>query len=273
MSCYLRRKSRSELNAIKYTLRNKQMESSSSSSSSSSSKPWERSARLLQSNTRAELFDLLDLLSTICKNIIDSPQESKYRVIKLTNKAIQSRLVGRKGGIEFLTAAGFVTKTLDAAKVLQLDVIPGEENEQITELEESLEWLRTTVDTCIKMADTHQRQPHESCAEGMVQLRFPTGLTVIGGFARNDRARDVHSFACCFYNTDKSTCVRLRQSHNAKAAMDEHDLDKTLVGFTQLFDISLRSFLPQSLTPTPISFPYPLHHMYSWILVCFLGLH
>ena len=256
---------------------------SSSSSSSSSSKPWERSARLLQCNTRADLFDVLDLLSTICKNILDSPQESKYRVIKLTNKAIQSRLVGRKGGIEFLTAAGFVTKTVDNLKVLQLEMIPGEENEQMTELEESLSWLRTTIDTCIKMADTHQRQPHESCAEGMVQLRFPTGLTVIGGFARNDRIRDVLSFACCFYHVDKSSCVRLRQSHHAKAAMDDHDLDQTLVSsnppsilllflLLYLFFISLLHHLHHSLIHSSC-LPSIGLMIHRWIWECFLVLH
>ena len=169
-----------------------------------------------------------------------------------------------------------MTKTLDAAKVLQLEMIPGEENEQTMELEESLTWLRTTIDTCIKMADKHQRQPNESCAEGMVQLRFPTGLTVIGGFARNDQLRDVLSFACCFYHADKSPCVRLRQSHNAKAGMDEQDLDKTLVGyqprFTHPISTSLLSrflpFIPISLcchsflSSSAVTHSYPIAHSY-----------
>lgn len=184
---------------------------------------------MLSVNSRGELFDLVDILTMIVRNILSHPSDVKYRVIKLTNKVIQSRLVGRKGGIEFLSAAGFIAKTLDAQKVLELVGGDGDHSAaEMTELEESLSWLTSTVDTCNKMADVSKRLPAESCASVVVQLRFPTGQTVVGGFTRTDHARDVLSFACCFYHADKADLVQLRESHNAKAALGYDDLEKSL---------------------------------------------
>lgn len=119
---------------------------------------------MLSVNSRGELFDLVDILTMIVRNILSHPSDVKYRVIKLTNKVIQSRLVGRKGGIEFLSAAGFIAKTLDAQKVLELVGGDGDHSAaEMTELEESLSWLTSTVDTCNKMADVSKRLPAESC--------------------------------------------------------------------------------------------------------------
>ncbi len=88
---------------------------------------WEKCARTLSLNTKKELFDLSELLQILCKNVILNPSEKKYRIVKLSNKGIQERLVNRKGGLEFLNAVGFQTKVLDRSKVLELVVDDDEE--------------------------------------------------------------------------------------------------------------------------------------------------
>lgn len=205
---------------------------------------------MLAANTKTDLFDLLELLTTLLTNVKDHSADAKYRLIKLNNKAIQSRLVGRKGGVEFLQAAGFVAKTVDGTKVLQLDGddagLLGSPN-VAAEAEDALAWLQAQADTCIQMADVPRgpRGAADTCAECIVQvnnlscrltawlvvkaaaspltsppptlqLRFPTGATAVGGFARTDRVSDVLSFACCFYHADRADAVRLREGHSAK---------------------------------------------------------
>jgi hypothetical protein len=59
------------------------------------------------------------------------------------------------------------------------------------------------------------RLDNESCAEGIIQIRLPTGLTVSGGFSRTDSGSSVLSFACCFFRPDKYSSVVLRQTHSA----------------------------------------------------------
>jgi hypothetical protein len=81
---------------------------------------WEKCARTLSLNTESDLIQLYDLLQTLCKNVILNPSEKKYRIVKLSNKGIQDRLVNRKGGLEFLNAVGFQTKVVDGSKVLEL---------------------------------------------------------------------------------------------------------------------------------------------------------
>lgn len=123
-----------------------------------SSSLWEKCARTLSLNTTADLLDLLDLLQTLCQNIISNQEESKFRTIKLSNKTIQNRLINRKGGLEFLAAVGFLTKIVDGNKILQLDIDESEDNQHVyLDIEDSLAWLNSTADTCIQMSDTNNR--------------------------------------------------------------------------------------------------------------------
>ena len=80
---------------------------------------WEKCARTLSLNTRDDLIDLVKLLETLCRNIVDNPAEPKVRSIKLNNKTLEKRLLGRKGGIEFLAAIGFKTVVVDAVRTME----------------------------------------------------------------------------------------------------------------------------------------------------------
>mmetsp|Transcript_20161 Transcript_20161/g.19474 ORF Transcript_20161/g.19474 Transcript_20161/m.19474 type:complete len:315 (-) Transcript_20161:125-1069(-) len=189
---------------------------------------WEKCARTLSLNTESDLIKLCDLLQTLCKNVILNPSEKKYRIVKLSNKGIQDRLVNRKGGLEFLNAVGFQTKVLDGSKVLELVVDIDDEISYIYQMEESLVWLASTVETCVKMSEIYKRQPNESCAECVIHLKLPTGTSVYGGFSRTEPVSTVLSFACCFFNPDRATSVMLRQAHNATAVVTGEELGMDL---------------------------------------------
>ena len=118
---------------------------------------WEKCARTISLNTRSEIFDLSNLLGTICLNITSHPIDPKYRIIKLNNKIIQDRLLSRKGGLEFLDAIGFKAVVVDAFRTLQLDVSDVGNNEKMAEIADSLTWLTSTIDTCVQMADDSNR--------------------------------------------------------------------------------------------------------------------
>ena len=118
---------------------------------------WEKCSRTILLNTKEEIFDLLDLLQRLCRNILLNPDDPKYRIIKLNNKTIQSRLLGRKGGLEFLSAVGFRTVVVDGTRTLQLDIDDVDREVRLVEIEESLSWLASTVDTCVHIAEESHR--------------------------------------------------------------------------------------------------------------------
>lgn len=50
-------------------------------------------------------------VETLCKclqNIIDHPEEEKYRKIRMSSRVFQDKIAGIEGSLEFLEAAGFV---------------------------------------------------------------------------------------------------------------------------------------------------------------------
>ena len=118
---------------------------------------WEKCARMLSLNKREDLYDLLNLLQTLCQNIILNPMEAKFRTIKLNNKTIENRLINRKGGLEFLAAAGFKTVVVDAVKTMQIEFDKSNSAVKLVDINEAQNWLGETVDACIEMADLYGR--------------------------------------------------------------------------------------------------------------------
>lgn len=137
----------------------------------SSSSNWEKCARTLSLNTREELVDLRDLLHTLCGNIISNPSDNKYRTIKLNNKTLEKRLLNRKGGLEFLTAAGFKTIVVDAIRCLQLLHEEDEIAIKLVEIDDALDWLGDTVDTCLAIANSSGR-----CVAALHDVCIKSGL-------------------------------------------------------------------------------------------------
>ncbi|KIO17172.1 hypothetical protein M407DRAFT_229067 [Tulasnella calospora MUT 4182] len=46
-------------------------------------------------------------LLTLCQNILDHPDQDKYRRFKLNNKTIQTKIIQAKGGLEYAVEVGF----------------------------------------------------------------------------------------------------------------------------------------------------------------------
>lgn len=49
----------------------------------------------------------METLSKYLENIVNNPDEEKYRKIRLSNRIFQEKVAGMEGVMEFLEAAGF----------------------------------------------------------------------------------------------------------------------------------------------------------------------
>ena len=63
---------------------------------------------LIEQNPRDIALASMKTLTSILSNIISFPRDSKYRVIKLTNKAIQSKILEVHGALKILHSIGFM---------------------------------------------------------------------------------------------------------------------------------------------------------------------
>jgi hypothetical protein len=114
--------------------------------------------------SQTELLDLKDIILTLCRNISLHPEDQKFRIIKQSNKVVQQRIVPRKGGLEFLGAIGFIVEIIDGQKVLHFEGTDLSPADVSAVIEDGLAWLESTIETCLLMADIHDRQPSESCS-------------------------------------------------------------------------------------------------------------
>jgi len=62
---------------------------------------------IVRGNNEAVANMCIECLLTICQNILDHPEDEKYRKFRPNNKTIRHKLVEPKGGLEFATALGF----------------------------------------------------------------------------------------------------------------------------------------------------------------------
>ncbi|XP_042895062.1 UBX domain-containing protein 6 [Parasteatoda tepidariorum] len=70
------------------------------------------------SRNKEKLGVAIETLSRYLTNILDNPEEEKYRKIRLNNKVFQERIVGIEGAFEFLSAAGFSKQVIDHEEYL-----------------------------------------------------------------------------------------------------------------------------------------------------------
>jgi len=60
------------------------------------------------------LLGTLETISKVLNNIINNPEDEKYRKIPVTSKLFQNNVIDRKGGKSFILACGFCRKTIDS---------------------------------------------------------------------------------------------------------------------------------------------------------------
>eukprot|EP00658_Telonema_sp_P-2_P015891 TRINITY_DN16138_c0_g1_i5.p1 TRINITY_DN16138_c0_g1~~TRINITY_DN16138_c0_g1_i5.p1 ORF type:complete len:334 (+),score=69.35 TRINITY_DN16138_c0_g1_i5:271-1272(+) len=75
-------------------------------------------AMCLECEDSAALFKCIATLEAILQNILKSPDKSRYRQIALDNPRFESEVLSVKGGLEYLTSAGFVTSIQSSHLVL-----------------------------------------------------------------------------------------------------------------------------------------------------------
>lgn len=76
-----------------------------------------------------------ETLSKYIENVVNNPDDEKYRKIRLTNRIFCERVRGVEGGYEFLIGAGFVEQTIDEEAYL---IYSSDEIDQLPELLDAL---------------------------------------------------------------------------------------------------------------------------------------
>jgi hypothetical protein len=193
----------------------------------SKKKLFEKCARKLCLNPPDALLDLQDILQKIITNCIEHPGEKQFFRMKMTSKALKSRVLSREGGLEFLRAVGFcivnnADNIPDQFQVdedlhfLTLDEIHSPGATSRDHLEKCLRWLSTTVETSLEMFEARKSDGAStaagitSCASNIVQILLPTGEHSEGGFMPYDTLANIRSFDCCFFNDKRlasSLCI------------------------------------------------------------------
>ena len=180
---------------------------------------WEKCARLLSLNSPIELKFIDETARTLIKNIVENPTEEKYRTVKCSNKFLNQKILSKSGGADFLLCAGFIAGIDEETGLKILSYTPRNNynpkksklvsKEDKKELEDCLEWLSSTVQDCvelwkIKKSRNLRLTEDDSCAECVIQIKLPTGISVSGGFMGNDLFLDVKNFAKAFFNEQRS---------------------------------------------------------------------
>jgi len=83
---------------------------------------WDREIR--QELDQHFVLATVTTLSTIIGNVVEHPDEEKYRKLPATNKRLVETVLDRKGGKSYLLCSGFVKKTIDDKDFWVLNVGP-----------------------------------------------------------------------------------------------------------------------------------------------------
>jgi len=135
---------------------------------------------------------MMDTVLQMTENIIQAPDDEKYRQLKMTNKALQSKVLCHNGGLDLLRIAGFRKETTDRQAVLHMD------NANTAHLQELQGWIREQVAAALNMEGA-QMIGAKVCAECTIQFRLPAGLRgnqpVFAAFFRHERLGAALDFA------------------------------------------------------------------------------
>lgn len=175
---------------------------------------WEKCARLLLLNSASDVIELVDTVERVIGNIVASPDNDKFKTIKISNKHIRSKILNKVGGMELMSAFRFVFETdADGNKILRLidnDV-----------LESGLKWLKNTSAACLEFAST-SGSDNSRCCECEIQIRLPIGaLVVSGGFMKEDSLQAVKDYAMCYFQASKASLVQIKIPPSGRCVSDD----------------------------------------------------
>lgn len=190
---------------------------------------WEQCARMLLCLSAAEIQELHECVVKIVNNILNNPDDLKYSRLRFQNKALQSKILSKNGGLEVLLSFGFEVEISPADNekylyypILQLLASDGGGEEDRAEVMEllttSLEWLENTVRTSLNFVqqklDVEANVLVDIAAQSLIQVQLPTQKIVLGGFLLGDLVEDVRKFAASFFQTDRQPHVILKLAHD-----------------------------------------------------------
>jgi hypothetical protein len=183
---------------------------------------------LLSLSSLESLLDSTGLVVKLFSNIISSPEESKFRSIKVSNEQINRRLIQRKGCVELLQACQWKSEAKDGEKFWVLDI--KEDGSDIVHLQLVLDWLEATVASYKNYHFGSGRVDSDLLAEVTLQLRMPNGTSILGGFMSADTLSRVKLFAQSYFSSSsgKRELVRLQQPHDNDDTAFDQDLSVTL---------------------------------------------
>lgn len=200
----------------------------------------ERSSRYLMLNSPKDIEDLQQVLTTIVTNIVSNPIDPRFRVLKLNNKLVQTKIAHRKGGFEFLQGLGFESVEREGERTL---VLTGDGSAWSVKIGESvplsaevtahllamLDWLNDNVAVCLEYAAARSfpsgsfasvspaAAASAVCAECVIQLKLPisSGVCVEGGFGSTEPVSSLAAFARAHFTAERGETMLLRHAHDA----------------------------------------------------------
>ena len=189
-------------------------------------KKWEKCGRLLSLNKLSDLLSFLDAINFINGNIIANPSEEKYRSVKLSTKnSIANAITTCKdGGMETLQAIGW--NRIDNSSI---HFPVGDNDLEVLKL--GTNWLTDTVEGFSHFSHDKDKR----VCQTVIQFRLSINGTILatGGFMDSETLKDLHSFICCYFKSDRWTEVNLLVFKSASLVKinSEEDLAKTLIDF------------------------------------------
>ena len=151
--------------------------------------------RMFPLNTAPQCTTLFTILRKILNNVLTTPDDVKYRTIKLSNKIIAAKIVNIQGGLEFLRSMKFNRATLQREQLL----IMQDEQLDVSWLEMGLATLDSVDLSKPNTSSTSSSSSSASAsrtvlAECILHIVLPTGHTLRAGFANNETIEDVYNF-------------------------------------------------------------------------------
>lgn len=98
----------------------------------------------------------IETLAKYLTNILDNPDEEKYRKIRLNNKVFQERIVGLEGALDFLVAAGFDKQAIDNEDYLVYSDMDFENLQMLKEALLSAEPILPSLDRNLRVLQPSQ---------------------------------------------------------------------------------------------------------------------
>ncbi|CAM9905125.1 unnamed protein product [Discosporangium mesarthrocarpum] len=150
-----------------------------------------RISRHLPCNQPQDVQDFGATIDKVIGNILKSPNDLKFRELRVNNAMVQRRIIGCHGGREVLHLLGFERISKHGEAVYFLAEPQGEY------LGEARAWVSQRVEECLAMIRSSGAEDGRSgrpCADCVVKVKLTTGQVLEGGFYLQEPVRNIYEF-------------------------------------------------------------------------------